>query len=332
MELIRGEPLLRAAVAGDGRAPGRRPFGRSRSNLGPGSCGKAIPGTATSSSTAARSRSRDRRDRSDARPGARRRGDRAHPRRAADGVGSRSRRYRAFGLDRRDFLEAVTGHAVSDARAHHLVDERLAADRHAKPTRPTLAAPPPIGGRSALAVPADDRTTEGEARRPDPAYTADMPETVTPAPHIPTTARPIRPSATRRALTDGPDRAGARAMLKAIGFTDDDLAKPLVGVGTTWIETMPCNFNQRRLAEHVKEGIRAAGGTPMEFNTVSVSDGVSMGTEGMKASLDQPRGRRRLDRARRPRAPARWRRLPGRLRQDDPWRGDGPRPARPSRA
>jgi dihydroxy-acid dehydratase len=87
------------------------------------------------------------------------------------------------------------------------------------------------------------------------------------------------------ALTDGPDRAGARAMLKAIGFTDEDLAKPLVGVATTWIETMPCNYNQRRLAEHVKEGIRAAGGTPMEFNTISVSDGVTMGTEGMKASL-----------------------------------------------
>ncbi len=87
------------------------------------------------------------------------------------------------------------------------------------------------------------------------------------------------------ALTDGPDRAGARAMLKAIGFTDDDLAKPLVGVATTWIETMPCNYNQRRLAEHVKDGIRAAGGTPMEFNTIAVSDGVSMGTEGMKSSL-----------------------------------------------
>jgi dihydroxy-acid dehydratase len=87
------------------------------------------------------------------------------------------------------------------------------------------------------------------------------------------------------ALTDGPDRAPARAMLKAIGFTDDDLARPLVGVATTWIETMPCNYNQRRLAEFVKEGIRAGGGTPMEFNTISVSDGVSMGTEGMKASL-----------------------------------------------
>jgi dihydroxy-acid dehydratase len=74
-------------------------------------------------------------------------------------------------------------------------------------------------------------------------------------------------------------------MLKAIGFTDDDLAKPLVGVATTWIETMPCTYNQRRLAEFVKEGIRAGGGTPMEFNTIAVSDGVSMGTEGMKASL-----------------------------------------------
>ncbi len=87
------------------------------------------------------------------------------------------------------------------------------------------------------------------------------------------------------ALTDGPDRAPARAMLKAIGFTDDDLARPLVGVATTWIETMPCNYNQRRLAEFVKAGIRAGGGTPMEFNTIAVSDGVSMGTEGMKASL-----------------------------------------------
>jgi dihydroxy-acid dehydratase len=87
------------------------------------------------------------------------------------------------------------------------------------------------------------------------------------------------------ALTDGPDRAAARAMLKGTGFTDEDLAKPLVGVCTTWIETMPCNLNQRVLAGHVKRGIREAGGTPMEFNTISVSDGVSMGTEGMRASL-----------------------------------------------
>jgi len=87
------------------------------------------------------------------------------------------------------------------------------------------------------------------------------------------------------ALTDGPDRAPARAMLKGVGFTDDDLARPLVGVSTTWIETMPCNLNQRALAQHVKRGIREAGGTPLEFNTISVSDGVSMGTEGMRASL-----------------------------------------------
>ena len=99
-------------------------------------------------------------------------------------------------------------------------------------------------------------------------------------------SRPTDPGKRRsHALTDGPERAGARAMLKAVGFTDDDLAQPIIGVATTWIETMPCNLNQRRLAEFVKEGIRLAGGTPMEFNTVAVSDGVSMGTEGMKASL-----------------------------------------------
>jgi dihydroxy-acid dehydratase len=87
------------------------------------------------------------------------------------------------------------------------------------------------------------------------------------------------------ALTDGPDRAGARAMLKGTGFTDEDLAKPIIGVATTWIETMPCNLNQRALAPHVKRGIREAGATPMEFNTIAVSDGVSMGTSGMRASL-----------------------------------------------
>jgi len=86
-------------------------------------------------------------------------------------------------------------------------------------------------------------------------------------------------------MTDGPSRAAARAMLKGIGYTDDDLAKPIIGVATSWIETMPCNFNQRELALAVKEGIRAAGGTPMEFNTIAVSDGVAMGSEGMKASL-----------------------------------------------
>ena len=121
-------------------------------------------------------------------------------------------------------------------------------------------------------------------------------------------------------------------MLKAVGFTDEDLAKPLVGVATTWIETMPCNLNQRVLAKHVKDGIRAAGGTPIEFNTISVSDGVSMGTTGMRASLisreviadsielvvDGP--------------PARRPRLHRRLRQDDPRRRDGARAPRRPRA
>jgi len=86
-------------------------------------------------------------------------------------------------------------------------------------------------------------------------------------------------------VTDGPDRAPSRAMLKAVGFTDEDLSRPIVGVANTWIEIGPCNFHLRGLAAKVKEGIRAAGGTPMEFNTVSISDGISMGVEGMKCSL-----------------------------------------------
>jgi dihydroxy-acid dehydratase len=87
------------------------------------------------------------------------------------------------------------------------------------------------------------------------------------------------------ALTDGVDRAPARAMLKGVGFTDADLARPLIGVATTWIETMPCNLNHRLLAGYVKQGIRRAGGTPLEFNTIAISDGVTMGTAGMRASL-----------------------------------------------
>jgi dihydroxy-acid dehydratase len=86
-------------------------------------------------------------------------------------------------------------------------------------------------------------------------------------------------------ITQGPRRAPARSMLKAIGFTDEDLRKPNIGIANTWIETMPCNFRLRELAGYVKEGIREAGGTPMEFNTIAISDGVTMGTEGMKASL-----------------------------------------------
>jgi dihydroxy-acid dehydratase len=88
-----------------------------------------------------------------------------------------------------------------------------------------------------------------------------------------------------RALTDGPARAAARAYLKGVGYDAEALSKPLIGVANTWIETMPCNFHLRALAAKVKEGIRAAGGTPMEFNTIAVSDGITMGTAGMRASL-----------------------------------------------
>jgi dihydroxy-acid dehydratase len=87
------------------------------------------------------------------------------------------------------------------------------------------------------------------------------------------------------AITEGPSRAPARAMLKAVGFTDLDLRRPIIGVANTWIEIGPCNYHLRRLAEKVKDGIRTAGGTPMEFNTVSISDGITMGSEGMRASL-----------------------------------------------
>ncbi len=88
-----------------------------------------------------------------------------------------------------------------------------------------------------------------------------------------------------RTILDGPDRAAARAFFKAIGFTDDDLKRPLIGVAHCWIEITPCNWNHRKMAEKVKEGIRAAGGTPIEFNSITVTDGIAMGTEGMKASL-----------------------------------------------
>ena len=88
-----------------------------------------------------------------------------------------------------------------------------------------------------------------------------------------------------RALTEGRDRAAARAYLKGIGYDDEALSKPIIGVANTWIETMPCNFHLRALAKHVKEGIKAAGGTPMEFNTIAISDGITMGTAGMKTSL-----------------------------------------------
>lgn len=92
-------------------------------------------------------------------------------------------------------------------------------------------------------------------------------------------------SLTSRTILEGRDRAPARSFLKGIGYTDDDLSKPIVGIANTWIEAMPCTFHLRTLAAKVKEGVRAAGGTPMEFNTIAISDGITMGTEGMKASL-----------------------------------------------
>ena len=95
----------------------------------------------------------------------------------------------------------------------------------------------------------------------------------------------LDPKHRSRALTEGPERAAARAYLKGIGYDDDALSKPIVAVANTWIETMPCNFHLRALAAKVKEGIRAAGGTPMELNTIAISDGITMGTAGMKASL-----------------------------------------------
>src|SRR5436305_2938879 len=88
-----------------------------------------------------------------------------------------------------------------------------------------------------------------------------------------------------RAILEGPARAPARAYLKGIGFDEDALSRPIVGIANTWTETMPCNFHLRRLAERVKDGVRAAGATPMEFNTIAISDGITMGTEGMKTSL-----------------------------------------------
>src|SRR6476619_8123690 len=88
-----------------------------------------------------------------------------------------------------------------------------------------------------------------------------------------------------RGITEGRDRAGARSMFKAVGYTDADLSKPIIGVANTWIGTMPCNFHLRRLSAKVMEGIRAAGGTPLEYNTLAISDGITMGTEGMKTSL-----------------------------------------------
>src|SRR5579884_4075886 len=95
----------------------------------------------------------------------------------------------------------------------------------------------------------------------------------------------LDPKHRSRSLTEGPQRAAARAYLKGIGYDDEALARPLVAVANTWTETMPCNFHLRALGAKVKQGIREAGGTPMELNTIAISDGITMGTDGMRASL-----------------------------------------------
>ena len=145
--------------------------------------------------------------------------------------------------------------------------------------------------------------------------------------------RPMSPAAfdvkhRSRALTEGPARAAARAYLHGIGYSAEDLAKPIVGVAHSWIETMPCNFNNRVLAAKVKEGIRAAGGTPMELNTIAISDGITMGTVRDARLARLARADRRLDRAGRERPPLRRARRHQRLRQDDPRHRDGARAAR----
>ncbi len=207
----------------------------------------------------------------DARPGQRRRRDRADAARATDRV--RARRRSGDGVQ-----PGSGGVPGGRDRARRQPGGRHVARRG--PSRGGHGAARPTLTRTQLL--ARDPPDPPAPTASPPGDAAEMSDAHDQHPYL----RPSDPAKRHSAaLTDGPDRAAARAMLKAIGFTDEDLAKPLVGVATTWIETMPCNFNQRRLAEFVKEGIRAAGGTPMEFNTIAVSDGVSMGTEGMKSSL-----------------------------------------------
>src|SRR5204862_619921 len=119
--------------------------------------------------------------------------------------------------------------------------------------------------------------------RPRPG--APRPDPPTPVASAAPQRRVSLPRPRSSAVFDGPDRAAARAYMKGIGFDDDSLRRPTVGIANTWIEAMPCNFHLRELAEFVKEGVREAGGTPMEFNSIAISDGITMGTEGMKTSL-----------------------------------------------
>ena len=142
----------------------------------------------------------------------------------------------------------------------------------------------------------------------------------------------LDPKHNSRAFLEGPHRAAARAQLKGIGYDDEALSKPIIGVASTWIETMPCTYHLRALSARVKEGIRAAGGTPMEFNTIAISDGITMGTPRHAHEPGLARGDRRLDRAGRQGPLLRRRRRAQRLRQDDPRHRDGARaPGPPER-
>ena len=143
----------------------------------------------------------------------------------------------------------------------------------------------------------------------------------------------LDPKHQSRALTDGPNRAAARSYLHGIGYDAEALSKPIIGVASTWTETMPCNFGLRVLAAKVKEGIRAAGGTPMEFNTIAISDGITMGTSGMKTSLvSREVVADSIELVARGPPVRRHRRARG-VRQDDPRRRDGAgAPERPRRA
>ncbi len=212
---------------------------------------------------------------------------------------------------------------------------RAPADLHRQHAPPRAPARPEPGASGPLATRAMG-AGQGANARAQPSVRARRPDAVDP-PRPRASPRETRPDTVSppmsttsssngqfdlkhrsRALTEGPERAAARAYLKGIGYDDEALAKPLIGVANTWIETMPCNFHLRALAAKVKEGIRAAGGTPMELNTIAISDGITMGTAGMKASLAEPRGDRRLDRACLRRPPVRCGDRDQRLRQDDP--------------
>ena len=147
-----------------------------------------------------------------------------------------------------------------------------------------------------------------------------------------TTSRPAQPDEAAQLGGDrGDAKAPARAMLRAVGMGDEDFAKPQIGVASSWNEITPCNLSLDRLAKRAKEGVRAAGGFPLEFGTISVSDGISMGHEGMRASLVSPRGHRRLGRDGHVRRAARRHGAARRLRQVAARHADGRGPARPGR-